>query len=135
MLQQHGVLCLCLKFTIMEKTKIQELTELMEHLKEARECSRNLGRLYEYMYENEDGNLQIDFPHEARLDRCTVDWGDVVMAERCRSLVYTPYDEAHPLRFIFDYFYGVQSLWVFLERMSERDLDSIIYWIRKTINK
>lgn len=118
----------------MKKTKIQELTELMEHLKEARECSRNLGRLYEYMYENEDGNLQIDFPHEARLYHCTVDWGDVVMTERCRSLVYTPNDEAHPLRFIFGYFYGVQNLWVFPERMSERDLDSIIYCIRKTIN-
>lgn len=35
-------------------TKIQELTELVTHLKEARDCSRNLGRMYNHMTENEN---------------------------------------------------------------------------------
>ena len=118
----------------MEKTKIEELTELVESLKEAREHSRNLGRMYEHMFENRDGNLQIDFTMDAGVSRCAVDWGDVVMSEECQSLVYTPYDKKHPVRFIFRYFYEEQSLWVFPERMLERDIQSIIDWIYKTIN-
>lgn len=120
--------------TTMAKTKIQELTELMGQLKEARECSRNLGRLYNHMFENENGHLQIDFTGDAGLTQCTVDWGDVVMSEGCRSMVYTPNDENHPIRFIFNYFYESQSLWVFPERMSEKDLQCIIDWIYRTIN-
>ena len=115
-------------------TKIQELTELVSHLKEARDCSRNLGRMYNHMTENENGHLQIDFTGDAGLNQCTVDWGDVIMAEECRSMVYIPNDREHPLRFIFNYFYDSQSLWVFPERMSERDLQRIITWIYKTIN-
>lgn len=118
----------------MTKTKIEELTELVESLKEAREHSRNLGRMYEHMFENRDGNLQIDFTRDAGVGQCAVDWGDVVMSEECQSLVYTPYDKEHPLRFIFKYFFESQSLWVFPERMHERDIQSIIDWIYKTIN-
>jgi len=118
----------------MVKSKIQELTELVENLNEARECSRNLGRMYSHMLENEDGHLQIDFTGDAGLSQCTVDWGDVVMTEECRSLVYTPNDEQHPLRFIFDYFYDNQRLWVFPERMAEKDVQRIIDWIYKAIN-
>ncbi len=118
----------------MAKTKIQELTELVGSLKEARENSRNLGKMYNHMFENENGHLQIDFTGDAGLSQCAVDWGDVVMCERCRSMVYTPNDEKHTLRFIFDYFYVNQSLWVFPERMAERDIQSIIDWIYKVIN-
>lgn len=118
----------------MDKTKIQELTELVAQLKEARDCSRNLGSMYDHMLENRNGLLQIDFTGDAGLEQCTVDWGDVVMCEKCLSLVYTPNDERHPLRFIFGYFYDHQSLWVFPERMKEKDIQSIIGWISKKIN-
>lgn len=118
----------------MAKTKVQELTELVAHLKDARDCSRNLGRMYNYMFENEYGQLQFNFPEAAGMDRCTVGWGDVMMTERCRSMVYTPNNEERPLRFIFDYFYDNQNLWVYPGRMSEDDIQRIIDWIYKTIN-
>ena len=119
----------------MGKSKIQELAELMGRLMNARNHSRNLGRMYEYMTEDKSGNLVVDFS-DSRIDlsHCPVDWGDVVMCERCRSMIYSPNDEERPLRFIFDYFYDNQSLWVFPERMNSKDIQNIIDWIYKTIN-
>lgn len=116
-----------------KKDIIQQLVDLVKTLQDAREHSRNLGRMYEYM-RDDNGHLVIDLDKCAGWNPCTVDWGSVVMSERCLRLVYTPHDTKHPIRFVFRYFYEEQSLWVFPERMSEKSLQCIIDWILKEIN-
>lgn len=121
---------------------IQQLTELVAHLEEARECSRNLGRMYEFMHEDEKGRLMVRFFRKSRdearqpggMYRCLVRWGDVWMLEDCYSMVYDHNDEQHPLKFLFAYFYTNQNLYVMPEQLKASTLHGIIDWIKKTIN-
>ena len=109
---------------------IQKLAQVVGQLKEKCEQSDNIG-LLQGVISKVDGNFCIDIEHAFPIgeDRCTVDWGDVVMVEKCLKVVYTPHDTEHPVRFIFRYFYEEQSLWVFPERMPDSTLQKITDWI------
>ena len=121
---------------------IQHLTELVAHIEEARACSRNLGRLYEFMHEDKDGRFVIRFYRQSRdearqpgcMGNCPVDFGDVIMHEDCYAMVYDPAGEKHPIKFIFNYFFDTHGLYIIPERLETGTLYSIIDWIKKTIN-
>lgn len=116
-----------------QTTTIQKLAQVVGQLKEKCEQSSNIG-LLQGVISKVDGNFCINIEHAPiGENRCTVDWGDVVMSEDCQSLVYTPYDTEHPVRFIFRYFYEEQSLWVFPERMKNSTLQKITDWIKLLI--
>lgn len=106
--------------------KNEELITLLKQIDDARLHSRNLGKL-DYR-EDEKGRLMIDFENTCEISVC---WGVVYMVEDLKSVVYDPKDEKHPVKFIFNYFYDTQYLWVFPEQILEDNLGKIIdsiYW-------
>ena len=122
--------------TTMDKQKIiLELTEIVNNLNKSQKSNQKLGKISEFISEDKDGHLVVDLSGDkgacVGLNPCAVNWGEVVMTEKCRSMVYTPGDTQHPLRFIFDYFFDCQSLWVFPERLNSEKLQYIIDWLKK----
>ena len=120
----------------MSKQKtILELVEIVDNLNKFRKGSCKLGKISEFISEDKDGHLVIDLSGDkgacVGLNPCAVNWGEVVMTVKCRSMVYTPGDTRCPLRFIFDYFFDSQSLWVFPERLNSKKLQFIIDWLKK----
>lgn len=120
----------------MSKQKtILDLVELVDNLNKFRKGSCKLGKISEFISEDKDGHLVVDLSGDkgacVGLNPCAVNWGEVVMTEKCRSMVYTPGDTLHPLRFIFNYFFDSQSLWVFPERLNSEKLQYIIDWLKK----
>lgn len=122
--------------TTMDKQKIiLELTEIADNLNKSQKSKQKLGKVSEFISEDKDGHLVVDLSGDkgacVGLNPCSVNWGDVVMTENCRCLIYTPEDTEHSLRFIFNYFFDTQSLWVFPERLDSKKLQYVINWLKK----
>ena len=125
------------RFGDLKRAKVEQLRELMADIWDAREHSRNLGRLYNSMYDDEDGKLVVDFWVDKPLhdlDGCLVAWGKVYMTERCQTMIYDPDNEQMPLAFKFRYFYDTQQLYVRPDQLKDETLQAIIDWIYRTIN-